>query len=349
MDIAQPQHLLDKSRNNDYHPLPRWRYGHDGSGCSTGRRSREEATCTSKQGRHHRRDVSSPLRGGYFGNGHLSIVMDINWIGASGSSQVITNFQYFLERNCNNPPIAICDDVEVQCSCVSPGNCLADASINNGSYDPDGDSIVLTQVPPGPYPTDETTLVTLTVTDPGGDFTSCEASVTVVDVDSDDDGVNDCDDLCLDTIIPEETVPSKRLGTNRWALFDDDLDFDTAPPNGKGPQRAFTMADTHGCSCEQIIEYCGYGRSRAASRPRDRSGWSPRWRRRRGCPCRRPAAARPLGIEQLAEQTPHVVRAGGVLVARVQVSLIRLSQVESELAPRIHSLTSRERTASLHS
>ena len=29
---------------------------------------------------------------------------------------------------------------------------MADASINNGSFDPDGDPITFSQSPPGPYP-----------------------------------------------------------------------------------------------------------------------------------------------------------------------------------------------------
>jgi hypothetical protein len=51
-------------------------------------------------------------------------------------------------------------------------------------------------------------------------------------------------------------VPTKKLGINRWALVDDDGAFDTAPPpgGGGGPDFTFTVADTGGCSCEQIIE-----------------------------------------------------------------------------------------------
>src|SRR2546427_149918 len=59
-------------------------------------------------------------------------------------------------------------------------NCLAEASINNGSSDPDGDAIVLVQSPPGPYPVGSR-LVTLTVTDPLGLSNSCSSVVTVLD------------------------------------------------------------------------------------------------------------------------------------------------------------------------
>ena len=65
-------------------------------------------------------------------------------------------------------------------------------------------------------------------------------------------------DACPGTVIPEG-VPTVRLGTNRWALVDDDFEFDTTAPNGKGPGRSYSTADTGGCSCEQIIGALGLG------------------------------------------------------------------------------------------
>jgi hypothetical protein len=59
-------------------------------------------------------------------------------------------------------------------------------------------------------------------------------------------------DACPGTAIPEGT-PTVKLGTNRWALVDGDLEFDTTAPKGKGPGRSYSTADTYGCSCEQII------------------------------------------------------------------------------------------------
>ena len=83
----------------------------------------------------------------------------------------------------------------------------------------------------------------------------CEYQFEVLDFpcDSDGDGVVDPIDACPDTVIPEATVPGVRLGVNRFALVDDDFDFDTTPPEGEGPGRSYTTADTAGCSCEQII------------------------------------------------------------------------------------------------
>jgi hypothetical protein len=65
---------------------------------------------------------------------------------------------------------------------VSAGpTCVANASIDNGSFDPDmGDTITLSQSPPGPYGLGST-LVTLTVTDNHGVSSQCQGTVTVVD------------------------------------------------------------------------------------------------------------------------------------------------------------------------
>ncbi len=75
------------------------------------------------------------------------------------------------------------------------------------------------------------------------------------DADNDSDGDSVCGDIdfCPGTAIPEG-VPTKSLGTNRFALVDPDGIFDTTSPKGKGPQKSFTIEDTAGCSCEQIID-----------------------------------------------------------------------------------------------
>ncbi len=75
-------------------------------------------------------------------------------------------------------PVAQCMDVTVP---TDPGVCSAAASVDNGSFDPDGGLVTLTQSPPGPYPLGET-VVTLKVSDETGLANTCVATVTVEDV-----------------------------------------------------------------------------------------------------------------------------------------------------------------------
>lgn len=77
----------------------------------------------------------------------------------------------------NQPPVALCRDVTVD----ADQSCSADANIDNGSFDPDGDAITCTQAPAGPYGLG-VTAVTLTCTDTGGLSSSCTGLVTVQDV-----------------------------------------------------------------------------------------------------------------------------------------------------------------------
>ncbi len=79
---------------------------------------------------------------------------------------------YTLEVN--RKPVANCKNVNV----TAGAGGTAMASIDDGSFDPDGDTITLTQSPAGPYSIG-TTSVTLTVTDDQGASSSCTATVTV--------------------------------------------------------------------------------------------------------------------------------------------------------------------------
>ena len=76
----------------------------------------------------------------------------------------------------NQPPVALCTDVFVS---AGP-SCLAVASVDAGSFDPEDDPVTLAQFSPGPYGPG-TTPVLLTVTDSNGAFATCPALVTVVD------------------------------------------------------------------------------------------------------------------------------------------------------------------------
>ena len=80
------------------------------------------------------------------------------------------------------------------------------------------------------------------------------------ETDTDGDGILDVCDYCAETAIPED-VPTISLGVNRFALVDGDGIFDTMPPKGggKGPQKSYTINDTQGCSCSQIIDLLDLG------------------------------------------------------------------------------------------
>jgi hypothetical protein len=76
----------------------------------------------------------------------------------------------------NRIPVAICSNVVVSAG----ADCQAEASVDNGSFDADGDPITVSQVPPGPYPLG-TNSVTLIVSDNHGASNSCSALVIVQD------------------------------------------------------------------------------------------------------------------------------------------------------------------------
>ena len=75
----------------------------------------------------------------------------------------------------NTPPVAQCKNVTVT---LAPGQMTAPADINNGSSDPDGDTLSLMYNPAGPYPAGQT-VVALTVDDGKGGMSFCMGTVTV--------------------------------------------------------------------------------------------------------------------------------------------------------------------------
>jgi len=77
---------------------------------------------------------------------------------------------------CNLPPVAQCKSASV----AADGSCVASASIDDGSFDPDGATPTCDQSPAGPYALG-TTNVTLTCTDDAGLTDDCSADVTVTD------------------------------------------------------------------------------------------------------------------------------------------------------------------------
>ena len=80
-----------------------------------------------------------------------------------------------------------------------------------------------------------------------------DGQVLYILADSDGDGVADGADVCPGTVVPEG-VPTQGLNPNHYALVDGDRVFDTNTPHGGGAGDVFTLDDTAGCSCEQIID-----------------------------------------------------------------------------------------------
>ena len=78
----------------------------------------------------------------------------------------------------DDPPVAMCQDLTVPVN----DTCFAlvqPEQLDNGSYDPDADSLIFTMSPEGPF-SPGTYEVTLTVTDTTGLFDECTALVEVV-------------------------------------------------------------------------------------------------------------------------------------------------------------------------
>jgi hypothetical protein len=79
--------------------------------------------------------------------------------------------------NCtsNHLPVARAQNVAVV---AANAGGTADANVNNGSYDPDDEPVTLSQIPPGPYPVGDTSVI-LNVADPMGAIAQADATVTV--------------------------------------------------------------------------------------------------------------------------------------------------------------------------
>ena len=56
-------------------------------------------------------------------------------------------------------------------------------------------------------------------------------------------------------------VPSVGLGINRWVIEGGSEFFKTGEKeHGRPTDKSFSLEETGGCTCEQIISFCGYGK-----------------------------------------------------------------------------------------
>jgi hypothetical protein len=105
------------------------------------------------------------------------------YVGTNGGNDVIVASISNLSDDAsftwisNRPPVARCADRTV----VADGVCAADTSVDDGSFDPDGNLVSCSQFPPPPYSGVGPHEVTLTCVDTEGATSSCTATVTVVD------------------------------------------------------------------------------------------------------------------------------------------------------------------------
>ncbi len=101
---------------------------------------------------------------------------DAGLYSAQVRNAIWTTISADAQLTINRAPVAQCSDVIV----AAGPSCLAPASVDHGSFDPDGDPFILAQFPPGPYPVG-TNRVTLTAVDNRGSSNSCDAQVIVLD------------------------------------------------------------------------------------------------------------------------------------------------------------------------
>ena len=121
----------------------------------------------------------APTAGASFGHPAATVLVDTDQTTFNTTTKVVgsentTNVTGIVGVN----PVAKCQNVAVNTDvnlCTT-----AVASANNGSTDPDGESITVTQSPGGPY-TLGVTPVTLVVNDSEGVNASCQSTVTVQD------------------------------------------------------------------------------------------------------------------------------------------------------------------------
>jgi len=95
--------------------------------------------------------------------------------------------------------------------------------------------------------------------DADGQGDACDVCPWDAENDADGDGVCGDVDACPATVLPE-AVPTVSLGVNRFADTNGDGIFETTSRARRGPKWVFTLEDTAGCSCDQIVAGLGLGK-----------------------------------------------------------------------------------------
>jgi hypothetical protein len=126
---------------------------------------------------HHRRTEVIAADAGVDPSENGAFTVGVNFVHEGDVHVTMTPLVHELS---NQPPTAICNDVvtEASASCEAVVDI---ASVDGGSFDPDGDELSFSIEPASGFPLG-TSSVTLTVDDGQGGFDSCEALVTVEDL-----------------------------------------------------------------------------------------------------------------------------------------------------------------------
>ncbi len=178
-----------------------------------------------------------------FGSGQISFDCDdadqmfnVTLIGVddAGNTDSCTAQVTIADDNypCNQAPVAACQDITV----FANGSCQGTAAapdFDNGSSDPDLDSLIFSVVPAGPYSIG-TTDVVVTVSDTFGEMDTCHASVTVQDTTSPSP-------ICKNIIVYLDSNGNASIDSN--ALENGSSDNCSIDSLSVSPQ-AFTCVDT---------------------------------------------------------------------------------------------------------
>jgi predicted extracellular nuclease len=92
----------------------------------------------------------------------------------------------------------------------------------------------------------------------GDDVDNCAVAPNPDQADTDGDGFGDACDACPAATAVPEGAPTVTLLPNHYALVDGDEVFDTVVKGNKAPE-VFTLEDTAGCSCEDVVAALGLG------------------------------------------------------------------------------------------
>lgn len=178
-----------------------------------------------------------------------------------------------LGDSCDVCPVDPENDADADSWCANEDNCSDESNEDQADTDGDGAGDVCDVCPLDPdddadgdgYCANEDSCPDLANSDQedsddDGVGNACDDCPYDAENDADGDGLCGDIDFCADTVLPD-TVPTVRLGTNRFADINGDGIFDTTGASGRGPRRSYTIEQTGGCSCAQIIEELalGYG------------------------------------------------------------------------------------------